>query len=311
MAGVPVEKSQRKSLGSFGAGKGMPNNAGGSVSEACAAFDEYRPTPRPLSTANKGLLSTIETEVIPRLMIAHRDEALRGLSESHVGGERAPDAEDVAEFTRLVIEHEESIAHAYAQELFNKGVSLDSLFLNLLAPAAQLLGEMWENDTADFVTVTIALGRLQHLTHLLRQEYTDDSAMVGLDPRRRALMTSYAGDHHVFGVLMVSEFLRRAEWDVAFEPSLSIDDTLLVVHDQWFAVIGLSLSCDRDPERVRADIRAIRRASRNAEIGIMLGGRMIREHPDPIAATGADAIAHDARSATGEAENLFTHAVSS
>lgn len=310
MASVQTEKSNGKSPRSFGAGGDNSGNSDGGMAEACAAFDTYRPTPRPLSTTSKSLLSTIETEIIPRLMLAHRDEASRWMPESNLGGEPVPDAEDVTEFARLVAEHDESIAHAYAQELYNKGVSLDSMFLDLLAPTAQRLGEMWENDNTDFATVTIALGRLQHLTHMLRQEFSDESSLAGLDPRRRALMTSYAGDQHVFGVLMVSEFLRRENWDVVFEPALCIDDTLVVVHDQWFAVIGLSLSCDQDLERVRSDIRAIRRASRNSDIGVMLGGRMFREHPDLVADTGGDAFANDARSATNEAENLFTRAVS-
>jgi len=316
MAGVPAEKPYQQ-VASRQEVRGTPedgrpqNGEKRGMTEACAAFDQFQPTPRPLSTANKGLLTTIENEVIPRLMLAHSEDAAGWAAGAgnHVG--LVPDEEDVGEFTRLALDHDESVAHSYLHELRMKGASLESLFLNVLAPSAQLLGEMWEDDSADFVSVTIALGRLQHVTHLLRQEFGGESGFAGLDPHRRALMTSYAGDQHIFGVLMVSEFLRHANWDVAFEPALSVDDTLIILNDQWFAIVGLSLSCDQDPERVRADIDSIRRASRNQDIGVMVGGRMILEHPDLAGYTGADATATDAESAKREAENLFTHAVSS
>jgi len=316
MAGVPAERSDQNATSETDVSGGNPSNplrdrGGQPITEACAAFDQFRPKPRPLSTASKGLLDTIESQVIPRLMLAHGEGTGPAGLELGAQPDMTPDEEDVREFTHLALEHDESVSHSYLHELRARGASLESLFLNLLAPTAQRLGEMWEEDTADFVSVTVALGRLQHVTHLLRQEFGGDSGYTGVDPRRRALMTSYAGDQHIFGILMVSEFLRHAHWDVAFEPSLSVDDTLVVLHDQWFAIVGLSLSCDQDPERVRADIDAIRRASRNEDIGVMVGGRMIREHPNLAEYTGADATARDAKAATSEAENLFAHSVSS
>lgn len=306
----PAVVSGSRDIATSAARRGRRGMTRGNDDEACAGFDEFQPPAGPLAAADKQLVSTIEREIIPRMLLAHRPRHAAGEAGPAEPSSLTPDAEDIRELTRLTLQHDEAVAYAYVQGLRAKGISFESLLLDLLAPAARRLDRLWETDSADFVSVTVALGRLQHLMHVLRREYSDEREAAQLDPRRRALMASYSGDQHIFGALMVSELLRRANWTVTFEPAMSVADMLAALHGQWFAVVGLSLSCDRDPAGIQADIKAIRRASKNKNIGVIVGGRVFLDNPELIDSSGADAAPTDAKAATAEAEDLFTHTLS-
>jgi len=55
-------------------------------------------------------------------------------------------------------------------------------------------------------------------------------------------------------------------------------------------------------EPLARTIHALRRASRNADIGVMVGGQVFNEHPEYVALVGADTTAADARQAALQAE---------
>ena len=122
---------------------------------------------------------------------------------------------------------------------------------------------------------------------------------------RRALLVPAHGEQHTFGLYMVAEFLRRAGWDVAAGPVASTAEMLVLLRDQWYAVVGISVSCDVRLEGLAAAIHAIRRASRNRGIGVMVGGPAFLERPELAALVGADASAVDGRQAALQAESLL------
>ena len=51
------------------------------------------------------------------------------------------------------------------------------------------------------------------------------------------------------------------------------------MRSQWFAVVGLSVSCEVQLDALVSTIRLIRRASRNQAVGIFVGGPVFVEHP--------------------------------
>jgi CheY-like chemotaxis protein len=99
----------------------------------------------------------IEGEIIPRLLLAHCRPA-----EESVTGFVASD-DEVAELTRLLLTQDIGVASAYLETIRGQGATLGSLYLTLLAPAAQLVGDWWRDDRCDFTEVSLALSRLQHL----------------------------------------------------------------------------------------------------------------------------------------------------
>jgi CheY-like chemotaxis protein len=108
------------------------------------------------------LSRTIENEIIPRLLLAH---SVGGASEkaSAAPGYFIPGEEEVAELTRLLLSHDVAVASSYVETMREQGVTLGSVFIALLAPAAQLVGDWWREDQCDFTDVSLALSRLQHL----------------------------------------------------------------------------------------------------------------------------------------------------
>ena len=78
-----------------------------------------------------------------------------------------------------------------------------------------------------------------------------------------------------------------------------------MVEGEWYGLVGLSLSCEDHVPALTRDIRAIRRASRNDAIGVIVGGRVFVEQPELAGRVKADAMAVDGREAVDRAEELL------
>jgi methanogenic corrinoid protein MtbC1 len=123
---------------------------------------------------------------------------------------------------------------------------------------------------------------------------------------RRALLAPVPGEQHTFGLVMVAEFFCRAGWDVWSGPAAARSDLVGLVRGTWFAVVGLSVAGDGHLDSLASTIRAVRRASRNRGIGVLVGGPAFIDHPELAATVGADATAVDGRQAVLQAQNLLT-----
>jgi MerR family transcriptional regulator, light-induced transcriptional regulator len=248
------------------------------------------------------LVRTIEGEIIPRLVMAHKPIPVNGVGHHKNGGR--PSAPDITELTTLVLNHDFAVGWQFICRTIESGVSQESVFLDLLAPTAKRLGELWVEDLCTFTDVTIGLGRLQQILRQLSR-----SAQIDTGPwerGRRALLVPSPREQHNFGVLMVAEFLRRAGWDVSAEPVISSDQAVEIVRNEWYAVIGLSLSCEEGLDDLAVEIRDVRKRSRNRDIAVMVGGRVFVEHPEYTSRVGADAMAVDGRHAVLQADSLHT-----
>src|SRR6201996_4539128 len=214
------------------------------------------------------LVRTIEGEIIPRLLLALQTAPASVATEGVPASEASVD--DVAEFATLVATHDVTVARAYVSALLSRGVSLEKIYLDLLAPAARLLGEWWKEDVRDFTEVTSGLCRMHQLLHEFSAAFLHDARAAS--PERRALLVPMPGEQHSFGLIMVAEFFRRAGWDVWDLHPSKPEDLLAAVQKQWFSVVGVSLSCESRLEQLAPLIAAIRAKSRNPAVGIMVGG---------------------------------------
>lgn len=249
------------------------------------------------------LIRTIEGEIIPRLVLLHRSET-EAAPRPDAGAARQPTPQDIDRFTKLVLADDAGAARDHANEFLSRGLALEGLFMELFAPTARRLGELWVADLCDFTEVTIGVGRLQQFLREFARAF--DTEHTACQPGRRALLSPSPGEQHSFGLLIVGEFLRRAGWDVAGELSASREQLCSLVRNEWFAVVGLSLSSDSKVESLRLDITAIRRASRNGDLGVMVGGRVFDSDPELVARIGADGTAEDGPQAVLRAESLLS-----
>lgn len=157
------------------------------------------------------LAGTIEGEIIPRLLMAHR---LGPWTPGREDVRPAVGPTEVAEFTRLVLQHEARVARAYVRGLQGQGTDLETLLLELLAPAARTLGDLWSADLTDFTQVTVAMGRLQEILHDLCPGLTAELQPHRGAPSQRAVLAPAPGEQHTLGVALVAEFMRRSGWEV-------------------------------------------------------------------------------------------------
>lgn len=247
------------------------------------------------------LAALIEGEIIPRLLVAHR---LPHAVLEAPGTSNHVTADDVEAFAPCLIDHETSDLLELVDRFVERGLSTDSILIDLFAPAARVLGRGWDEDRYDFVDVTMGMWRLQELVHEMaaRQPAPAPRPAGG----RRALFASMPGDQHSFGVVMVEEVFRLAGWDVASWTDNDAEDLYREVHSQWLELIGLTLSNELDLDRAPAVIAACRARSRNPAVVIMVGGRVLAGRPELARAIGADATAPDPRAAVARAESLVS-----
>lgn len=251
------------------------------------------------------LIKTIEGEIIPRLMLTLADakEKEFPVDDAILG----PSEQEQSQFLWSVMNESAASSRAFVNGLIGRGIPREAIYLDLLTGAARRLGEMWEKDEADFTDVTIGLCRLHQI---LREQ----GAFNGADLSRPAdapsiLLATSGGDQHVFGVVMVSEFFRRAGWRVWSDPAASFNDLKKLVAQERFDAIGLSAACDIEEGAIAAEIAALRAASSNPSIVILVGGGLFNNNPELVKAVGADATAIDGKSAVELGQRLVVSAL--
>lgn len=249
----------------------------------------------------------LENLVIPKL-IANRDNRagfldLNTLSHAaSLSRTRAITDADVEEFTRLSIDGEAHVLLDFVDHCLETGSSVETIYVELLAPAARRLGEYWEEDSQDFVGVTMGLWRIQEILRELTLRIPPKSRHG--HGQRSALFSPMPGEQHSFGTLMVGECFQRAGWDsdVLIDPTQSeLNGKLAKRH---YDLIGLTVSCDCSTGSLGRMVKTIRAVSSNPNIRILIGGRVINEQPELVGECGADATAIDAPSAVALAELL-------
>ncbi|QHL91326.1 cobalamin B12-binding protein [Sphingomonas changnyeongensis] len=186
-------------------------------------------------------------------------------------------------------------------DLARAGMSAPTLFVDLLAPVARRLGDLWEDDRLDFIEVTMGLWRLQEV---LRE-------IAGHAPRapaphmpRTGLFTLLPEDVHSFGVAMVHECFVLAGWQAELLVAATRGEILSAVAASHLDLFGLTVANDSHIGPAQSLIRAVRSVSMNPNVRIMVGGPVLTRNPGLLAQIGADAMADDAIAAVKVGERL-------
>lgn len=247
------------------------------------------------------LARIISNDVIPRLLKLHNEVIPDAPPVASLIEALAPSSADITGLADIVLGSDLEAAAAYVMVLRDRGLSMETLFVELLEPTARRLGEMWDKDECDFIDVTLGVARLQKLLAI----FNDTHAIPALDQRRRVLMAMTPGNQHSFGVAMVERFLLAAGWDVQAELTGTADEIAAVARDSWFAVAGLTIGSERQIDSLKEAIALLREQSCNRAIGIMVGGPIFTANPGIAYEVGADATAPNAPAAVLVAQKLF------
>lgn len=243
----------------------------------------------------------VSKNIIPRLMRLHAEVSTESRPVESLIEAIAPGGADVDRLAHIVLGSDLEAAATYVTVLRDRGLSMETLCIELLEPTARMLGEMWDRDECDFVDVTLGVARLQKLLAV----FNDTHNAAALDTRRHVLMAMTPGNQHDFGVKMVERFLAAAGWQVQTEISGTVHDIVDAARRNWFAVVGLTAGSDEQIDSVRTTIAALRAGSKNSAIGIMVGGPMFTANPTLAIEVGADDTAPNAPAAVVVAQKLY------
>lgn len=248
----------------------------------------------------RSLTEVIERQIIPRLVQAHR-VTTDAVDPTVIQGPGIT-PKQLATFVALSKSSQASETTQFIDELLHQGVTTDRIFLELIAPAARHLGQMWEQDLCDFTEVTCALVRMHEITHRLGFEYQNGPQLCG--DVQRIMLASAPGSQHFLGMTIVSDFFRKAGWDVVIEISVSEKELVHAVNNEWFDVIGISCATEAQLKNLPSLIRALKAASGNPEPGVLLGGPIFTVQQHDARRLGADGICVDVKEAVALAASF-------
>ncbi len=270
--------------------------------------DLHPAPPNGASAAPEALARTVEREVIPRLLVAHKP--LPPPAPIPVQSGWVSDV-DIVEFTGLIANRELKEALARIALKRSEGVSLEAVYLDLLIPSARRLSDLWEADLCHYEEIAVGLLRLQQVLHELSPVFTIEKQCRARG--RKALLLSAPGEQNMLGMFMVTEFYRcvaseffyRAGWEVWRTPPTSRSQLRGILSTQWFDVVDVSASCEARLPALSIDLAEMRKASRNAHVGMVVDGPVFHDHPEFLSRVGADASGSDPRDTLAQAEMLM------
>jgi MerR family transcriptional regulator, light-induced transcriptional regulator len=274
-----------------------------------------------VSALDQQLEKTISSEIIPRMMLVLKSPQAAEHSEdnsahSHQPTQILPTQDQIEELAHLLMMPSADTSRRYVEQLHLQGMSMDSIYLKLLAPTANHFGELWAQDTRDFTEVTTALSRLHAIVRRLGpsfragekraepQKSGDCSDSVAAN--KTALICPMPGEQHTFGCVIVEDFFKRGGWDVIGWPPSAEGDLLETVRHNHFDLVGLSVSCSTSLSRVERLIKDIRRHSTNRSILILAGGYAFADNPQQALEYGADATGANGHEAVLAANTAMT-----
>jgi MerR family transcriptional regulator, light-induced transcriptional regulator len=251
------------------------------------------------------LTRTIEAEIIPRLVMAHRTPRA-SLSVATLGrADLAPDG--IAELAGQTLDEDVDGLCVRIEALRTSGLSLEDIFVQLLVPAASYLHHLWSRDLCGFAEVTLALWRLQQLLRQYSIEFRSEGARQGTG--HRALLLPTPGEKQelgfvMLGLVMMSEFLRRDGWETWIESDTASPEFSDVLRGERFDVVDFLVRGDKSLDDLASKIRLIRHDSPNRSIGVIVCGQVFIEHPELVARVGADLAAPEARQGALQTQRL-------
>jgi MerR family transcriptional regulator, light-induced transcriptional regulator len=245
-----------------------------------------------LGDARDRLATVVESQIIPQLLAATRP---RAPARTHAYLTKIA-KHNIAEFTELVLADNTLAIGSYLDLCRAKGISVEAIYLELLTGTARRLGELWGSDECNFCEVGLAVWRIQKIMYDLRPAFFAEGS-VTLPSGYRVLLAPLASEQHTLGIMMAAEFFRRAGWDVSSELPDHNDGLVDAVRQEYVDLVGISVSSDSAMRELAATISAVRAASINRRLTIMVGGWLFLSNPEKAVAMGADFSTPDVRDA--------------
>jgi MerR family transcriptional regulator, light-induced transcriptional regulator len=181
---------------------------------------------------------------------------------------------EVRVLARLAIETDVAVVDAFVGNVMRRGVQVEQIYLQLLAPSIELLGEMWESDELNFALLTIACGRLQKVMFGLEDIPSERSALVIAEGQQvgRIFLSAVPGSQHSLGLQMLADIYRKNGWCVEISFARKQNDILKAIKCCEYDVLGFSIGSSVLLPALTSLISAVRASTLNGATPLMVGG---------------------------------------
>ncbi len=161
-----------------------------------------------------------------------------------------------------------------------QGLSLSQIYIAGIAESAKVLGEDWLSDRLSFAECTIGFSRLHQMFHDFSAEFVTEGR---LEPNGYSvLLMTEPASHHGLGIFMLSEFFRRAGWNVTLVNPVDIHDFKRSFQSDWFDAIGLSVSTERHLLEIQTALPELMAGCVNASLCVFVGGAAASFAPEKL-----------------------------
>ncbi|MSP34247.1 MAG: cobalamin B12-binding domain-containing protein [Limnohabitans sp.] len=249
------------------------------------------------------VLSIVESQIIPRLLKA---EKIRTRHLSLVSSLRKlPSQKEIEKFADLCVSQDQKVTQAFVDHFLEIGLRKEDIFLELIAPAARYLGSQWDDDCMDFSQVNLGFIRLHAIANEFRLAYKEGGFAKG--KVKRVMIASAPGSLHMLGTTIVADFFCKKGWQVVVSIPSCANELVQASSDEWFDVIGLSISMEQQLSTLSELISQFKCSSVNPRVAVLLGGPIFAVKELRAIDFGADDICVNAKHAVGLAASLLPH----
>jgi methanogenic corrinoid protein MtbC1 len=228
------------------------------LSETRSANDECK----------ESLEDVISEQLIPRLLNSQNyNTRLANAKAAESSKSVLPEFNDFTDACRL---GDSLRVNAIVDSLIKQGLPQESIFLDLITPAARHLGELWDKDLCSFTDVTCGLALMHHIIYRLGYEFRDGPHAKSA--QTSVMMCCAPGSMHLLGASIVGDLFRREGANVVLDISSTEQELIRTVANEWFDVIGISVSIESQLIQLKSLIQNLRESSGNHEVKVLLGG---------------------------------------
>jgi len=191
-----------------------------------------------------------------------------------------------------------------ARSLLQESFDIESYMTQVVSGAAMVLGEWWACDRISISAVRLGANRLTELIYELADQRIK-SSQKPFNPYR-VLIAAPNGSEHTLGINVAAEIFHLHGWEVTSGPLINLDLTPDMLAEEHFDLLGVTLSLDRDLLLGHKFISQCRKASRNKDLVVVVGGTQAFLRPNLAAEVNADFAATNASHAQEYAMSLMT-----
>jgi methanogenic corrinoid protein MtbC1 len=240
------------------------------------------------------LRQLVEGDLLPRLLLIHHAGPIPPRLAARAASVLPGGEYD--RFLRLILgQPSDDRVTEFLEDLLDAGHSLDTVYVDLLTPAARQLGVLWSEDSCDFVEVTLACCQMQRVIRRISRRLVRARPDSG---KGSVMVAALKDEQHTLGPILVAELLDQVGWDVRLgEPFQPVTD-MTGVH-----LLAFSLARVDRWEEARDRIAELR-ALADRPIQVIVGGGAFLIRPGLVSRVGADGWAEDGKAVSELADRL-------